>query len=162
VDQTGKTFGTVVSVDTTANTLTLSIGSENGPPTQKTFSITSATTITRQDSAVTLASLTAGTNVYVKFSTSAPTVATSIYVVVPPVRTAAYGKLVSVDTTANTITPGGDAGKTTTWPIDPTASVTLNGVASTLGALPIGASVKLQLTSDGKTALTIAASAEYK
>ncbi len=74
--------------------------------------------------------------------------------------TEAHGSLVSTDTAANTITLAGHDGTSATYHLTSTTLISLNGQASTLGALPAGAEVEIQLAADGVTALSINAEME--
>jgi hypothetical protein len=152
-----NSFGSVVSVDTVNNTITVNVGDENHATTQTTFNVTPTTTIVNGSTSVTLASLNVGTLVKVRTADGDPTTATAIRVIVADdeEHLHAAGSLVSVDTVNNTITLQGEHQVQTTYTLDPAATITLDGSPSTLSAPPVGAEVELRLAVGGTTALSV-------
>jgi len=158
--QGGQYFGSVVSVDTTADTITVSTFAQASAVKDKTFKVPSTTTITVDGQPSTLAalgSLTAGAQVFLQVSPTDPTTATSIAAVGPHVE----GTVASVDATADTITLAGTAGAADqTYTVGATAAITSSGAASTLSAITAGTNVQIWLSAiDGTTAVAIDAGA---
>jgi hypothetical protein len=158
--QGGQYFGSVVSVDTTADMITISTFAQASAVKNKTFNVPSSTTITVDGQPSTLAalgSLTAGAHVSLQVSSTDATTAASIAAVGPHVE----GPVVSVDATDNTITLAGIAGAANeTYTVSPTAAITSAGAASTLSAITAGTNVQIWLSAiDGTTAVAIDAGA---
>ena len=152
----GAFFGSVASVDATANTVTLSTFAQNSAVQSKTFKVTTTTTITVDGQPATLAalgSLTSGAHVVLQVSATDKTTATSIAAVGPHVE----GPVVSVDTAAGTITLQGQNGAAnTTYTVGTTAAITVGGAASTLSTVTAGANVQLWLSaSNGTTVVAV-------
>jgi hypothetical protein len=142
-------FGTIVSVDTVANTITVNVGSEHAAPQQMTFKVDPAATITVAGVAATLGSLPAGAWVHLRLSQTDPTDAVDIRVFGKHVE----GSVASVDTGAGTITLNGeDGGAPQTYNVDPSAVITLaDGSAGTLASITAGMDVNLKFSIDGTT-----------
>lgn len=135
-------FGTVASVDTTARTITLTVLGDKGATSTKTFTVTDTTTITANDQPLALGNLPVGLKVFIVANPAAPTVATKIVAVAASTE----GKVLSVDTTLNTITLAGQDGKPArTFTVSSTATITVNNVPATLADIAVGTQVKLQL-----------------
>jgi hypothetical protein len=157
--------GPVVSVDTTADTITL-LGGPGG--TNTTYTVTSTTTIILNGAPSTLSAITAGTNVELELAADGTMVLTLLAETPPPPNGGgdgggqhenqdAAGSVVSVDTTANTITLVNASGVSTTYHLTSTTTITLNGAPAPLSALLAGTNAELQLDSDGATVLSIQA-----
>jgi hypothetical protein len=146
--------GTVTSVDTTADTISIS-NPVNGSSAPTTYTLASNATITADGATTTLGSLLAGAHVALQLSTAnGATTVTSITAISQNVS----GTVSSVDTTANTITLTGFDGGSTTYPVGSSATISLDGSTSTLGALTAGTSAQLTLSAlDGKTVTKIQA-----
>ena len=127
----GGEFGTVVSV--TPTTITVARTSEHHNTKQDTFTVTSATTITADGTAVDLSSLTAGTWVGIQTSSADTTTATSITIINHHIE----GTVTAVDTTANTLTLTGEEGGSTTYTLTSGAIITVDGTSSTLSAVTL-------------------------
>ncbi|HET6246193.1 MAG TPA: hypothetical protein VFE47_00695 [Tepidisphaeraceae bacterium] len=149
--QNAGIFGSVVSVDTTADTITVSATNPWGPVKQTTFKLTSATTISADSATVTLADLSAGTLVCVQTSSTDASTATSITAIDKRVG----GVVSAIDTTADTIAITDPSGTATTFSISSSATVTLDGTASTLASVTVGANVQLTLSALGGTVISI-------
>jgi hypothetical protein len=156
-DDHGGAFGSVVSVDTAANKITLKVTSEHAAAKQTTFTVGTGATITVDGATATLASLTAGTWVAVQTSSADPTTVTSIIAFGKRVE----GTVTAVDTTANTITlTGHDGGTATTYKVPTTATITFDGASAALSAITVGSEALIKLSaSDATTALSIDAAA---
>jgi hypothetical protein len=156
-DDHGGAFGSVVSVDTAANKITLKVTSEHAAAKQTTFTIGAGATITVDGATATLASLTAGTWVAVQTSSAEPTTVTSIIAFGKRVE----GTVTAVDTTANTITlTGHDGGTATTYKVPTTATISFDGASAALSAITVGSEALIKLSaSDATTALSIDAAA---
>ena len=138
---------TVVSIDTTADTITVSTLNQ-GATTQTTYTLDPSATITADGAATPLASLSAGAHVLVTLSATSATTATSIAAFSQIVT----GTVTSFDTTADTITVTNHNGNSTTYPVSSTATITINGATGTLAGISDGARVSLKLSAlDGKT-----------
>ncbi|MDB5289468.1 MAG: Hemolysin-type calcium-binding protein, partial [Phycisphaerales bacterium] len=139
----GGAFGSVVSVDATANKITLKVTSEHSAAKQTTFTVAAGATITVDGAATPLGSLTAGTWVAVETSSTDPTTVTSI---------TAFGRRVegtvsAVDTTANTITlTGHEGGTPTTYKVSATATITFNGATAPLSSITVNSEALLKLS----------------
>lgn len=144
-------LGAVVSVDATADTITVAVGNPFGPPKNVTFKLTATTTLTADGTTVALSSLTAGEFVNVQASSSDPTTATSITVLDRHV----FGSVTAVDTTANTITLTGPGGVATTYTLNAKATIEVDGAASTLSAVTISSNAGLTLSALDGTVLDV-------
>ncbi len=153
-----KRFGTVVSVDTAASKITLTVGSEHGTAKQTTFGVDPAATVTVDGAASTLSSLTGGVWVAVQTSTTDPTVATAITVF----GHRAEGIVSAVDNTANTITlQGHDGAASTTYKLGTGVAVTVDDATSALSAVVVGDKAELRLSAlDPTTAIRVDASTQ--
>jgi hypothetical protein len=140
-----------LSVDTVANSITISAGNPWGAPKKSTFTLTSSTTITADGATVSLANLTAGALVCIQTSSSAATTPTSITVVDPRVG----GTVTAVDTTGDTITITDPTGATKTFSFTSSTMVSEDGSAGTIADITAGAHVQLVLSALGGTVLGI-------
>ncbi|HZK82988.1 MAG TPA: hypothetical protein VFC46_18030, partial [Humisphaera sp.] len=148
-----RAVGTVTSIDTTANTITItSLFAGSATPT--TYTLGAGVTLTANGATTALSSLSAGANVVLQLTTIGTTTTVTSITALPQ---RAGGVVTSIDTTADTITITPNNGAAAqTFPVSSTATVTLNGVTSTLAGLTPGLHVQLQLSSlDGKTVLSI-------
>ena len=157
--------GTVTAIDTTANTI--AIADRSGAAT--TYTLNAAVTVTLAGVASTLAAVTTSTHVQLKLSAIDGTVLSietdpqENLVVPPPPNgmptqpSGVGGVVVSVDSTANTITLKNEDAIQTTYTLAATGTVTLDGVASTLSAIVAGDLTQLQLSADGTTVTSVAA-----
>ena len=160
--------GAVTAVNTTANTITLA-GRKGGTPT--TYNIGATTTVTVDGATGTLAGISVGSKVELKLSALDPTAVLSVNARTAPPgghgegqhhqQRFAGGSVVSVDTAAtpNTITLSvagehGAAATSTTYNVDPAATITADGGAVTLDKLVAGVKVKLQLSATDPTTAT--------
>jgi small nuclear ribonucleoprotein (snRNP)-like protein len=135
--------GTVVSVDTTANTVTISTGGAGGSTSQATYTVDPAATITANGAAVTLADLTANVKVVLTVSSSAPTTATAIKAIATKVN----GFVTAVDSAKGTISVAAHKGATaTTYTVPSAATITINHVAGSLADIAVGSIVHLQFS----------------
>ncbi len=144
-------LGPVISTDATADTITLTASNPWGPPKQTTFKVTSTTAITADGNTVALSALTAGTLVAVQTSGADSTTATSITALDRRVG----GVVTAIDTTADTITIKDPSGTSTTYTVSPTATVTLDGTASTFSAITTTLHVQLKLAALDGTVTSI-------
>jgi Cu/Ag efflux protein CusF len=150
-DHSLEVNATVVSVDTTAQTITVSTN-DQGSSATTTYTVDPSAKITADGAATTLASLLAGANV--ELTISASSASTAIAIAARSQHVA--GTLASVDATAKTITLTSHDGTSTTYPLSDTATIIRDGVASTLSNLVVGDRIGLQLSAfDGKTATAI-------
>ncbi|HWE01727.1 MAG TPA: hypothetical protein VG326_04895 [Tepidisphaeraceae bacterium] len=140
--QNSVAFGALVSVDATANTITLSSGGyDSSTPTQTTYTLGAAATITADGAAATLGSLAVGDQIILKLSSTTPITVTSI----KATGKGLGGEVTAVDTTADTITltpDGGGASTTVTIPSG--AAITVNGATGALSGVTVGAQVHIQ------------------
>ena len=147
-----RVFGTLVSADPAAGTITVSVASEQGTAQQKTFTVSSGAAITLGDAAATLASLPAGVWVSVQTSPTDPTNATAV-------RAAgrqAEGVVTAVDAANNTITVTGEAGAPRTFAVAANATVEVSDAAGALSAVTVGSRVELKLSAtDGTTVVSL-------
>jgi len=139
-------FGTVSAIVTTpgsgVGTITVTVLGDKAAATPKKFNVTAGTVITANDAAVSLDNLPLNVKVFVVTSPADPTTATKIVVVAATTE----GKVLAVDTTANTITLKGVDGKPArVFTVAANAAITVNGVPATLADIVVGAEVKLQL-----------------
>ncbi|HZK80352.1 MAG TPA: hypothetical protein VFC46_04775, partial [Humisphaera sp.] len=151
-------YGSLVSVDTVNNTIT--IQSEHSQ-TPTTYTLAPMATITLNGAADTFGALPIGASIHLTVTPNTTTALTVNAQTQPAQGQHANGALVSVNTVNNTIAIQTEHSQMpTTYTLDPMATITLNGVASTLGALPIGINIQLTLAANGTTALSIKASAD--
>ncbi|HWE95608.1 MAG TPA: hypothetical protein VG269_16710, partial [Tepidisphaeraceae bacterium] len=156
-DVHGGAFGSVVSVDTAANKITISVTSEHAAAKQTTFTVGAGATITVDGATATLADLGAGTWVAIQTSSTDATTATSIIAFGKRVE----GTVTAVDTTANTITlTGHNGGTATTYKVPSTATITFNGATAALSAITVNSEALIKLSAtDPTTAVSIDAAA---
>jgi|GEM_PF-4336506 len=154
--QQGTIFGSLVSSDTTANTITVSIHPEHGTASQVTFTLSSTATITLNGSPATLANLPAG--VWVGLTTDPASAATTVTAINAMSRQV-EGVVSAVDPTASTITITlEDNGGSQTFPVASDASIEVNGTSSTLASVTAGQQVEMKLSAtDGQTVVSLEA-----
>ena len=143
-----KSFGSVVSVDTGANTITISVGSEHAAPQNETFTLAAGAAITADGAAVTLADLAAGTWVRIATDPNDATIATAI----SAISRRAEGNVTAVD--ASTITVAHDHGIPQVFNVDSNTKVVINGVAGTLADITVGMEVHISVSSLDATLAT--------
>jgi len=153
--QQGTVFGSLVSSDTTTNTIRVSIHAEHGTASQVTFTLSSTATITLNGSPATLANLPAGVWVGLTTDPASATTVTAINAMSRQVE----GVVSAVDTTASTITITlEDNGGSQTFSVASDASIEVNGSSSTLSSVTTGQQVEMKLsTTDGQTVLSLEA-----
>jgi hypothetical protein len=146
--------GAIVSVDTLNSKITLSVQKDGVPAVQTTFSVDPAAKITLDGAVVTLDKLGAGLRVEFVTSPADPTVITEIDA--QSQRT--DGTVSAVDPIAGTITLAASEGHPArVFTVASGAPVTLNGAASTLGAIPLNAHAVLTLNAlDGSVTKIVA------
>ena len=145
-------FGQLTAVNTDANTITVTTRSEHGPDQVKTLNVTSATTVSVDGTTATLATLPLNSWVHLKLSTTDATSVTAIQAFGKRVE----GTVVSVNTDANTITlTDHETEAQATYNISNSASVTLNGAASTLASITTGMDVRLKFSADNSSVVSI-------
>jgi hypothetical protein len=135
--------GTVV--DTTATSITVSNTADDGTTTQTTYNVSPTATITADSAAVTIDQLAAGTKVRLTLD---PADATSV-TAIKAVGTEVEGRLSAIDTTAGTITLAGKDGTAgLTYTIPSTATVKVDGVASSLtdALITVGSKVEIHFS----------------
>ncbi len=138
----------IVSVDPTANTITVS-RTRRHQTTQATFNVSPTATITVDGTATTLAQLP--TNVPVTLTTD-PTNATTV-TAVAAVGQDVKGSVTAVDTTNNTLTVAGQGGApAATYNVGPTVTITVNGQTGALAGIPVGSMVDIRLSALDATA----------
>ena len=145
-------FGQLTSVDTGAGTVTVTTRSEHGPDQVKTL-IVSATAIIAVDGTVTtLGNLPVNSWVHLKLSATDPTTAIAIQAFGKRVE----GVVVSVDTNAKTVTlTDHQTNAQTTYNVSDSATVTIDGAASTLASLTAQMEVRLKFSADNLTVVSI-------
>lgn len=145
-------FGQLTAVDTTANTITVTLRSEHGADQVKTLNVTPSTTIMSDGAATTLGALPLNSWVHLKLSTTDATAVTSVQAFGKRVE----GTLVSADTGASTITvTDHETNAQTTYNVSNTATITVNGASSTLGGLTMGMELRLKFSADNATVVAI-------
>jgi hypothetical protein len=149
--------GVIVSVGATSDPLTITLKGVEGQP-DRTFAVSATATITVDGNPVLLGSLPAGLKVKLTLNGATPPVVTAIVAAPGPV---VEGKVAAVNASADprTITVKGvDGQPDRVFVVPATATVTLNGAAVALGAVPVGAGVRIQLSAlSATTAVTVAA-----
>jgi hypothetical protein len=153
-----RAVGTVTGIDTTANTITIS-SLFAGSATPTTYTLAAGAMLTANGATAALSSLSAGANVILQLTTIGTTTTVGSIAALPQ---HAGGVVGAVDTTNDTITiTPNNGGAAQTFPVSSSATVTLNGAATTLAGLTAGVHVQLQLSAlDGKTVLSIRASGQ--
>ncbi|MDB5299191.1 MAG: hypothetical protein JWO87_854, partial [Phycisphaerales bacterium] len=153
----GGSFGSVVSTDTTAGSVTVNLRSEFGPPTQTTFTLAPGATVTVDGVAASLASLVAGEKISWTLSPTDSTKVTAIIAVGRRVE----GLVSAIDTTAKTVTLQGHEGNgPQTFTLTDATVVTVSGAAGSLSGVSVGMFAELQLAAaDATKVLTLSASA---
>ncbi|MDB5300178.1 MAG: Hemolysin-type calcium-binding region [Phycisphaerales bacterium] len=154
----GKNYvgGTLVSVDATASTITLTVDGVN-----KTFAVSSTAVVYSNGAVATLAELAVGARTYLKLSsdgTTAVAIAASTHSESEGGEQQATwitGSIVSVDTTAKKITVAVAGGSTTTYNLTDTTSVYLNGTKAAPSVITAGQAAALKIAADGTTVLAI-------
>ncbi|HZK82141.1 MAG TPA: hypothetical protein VFC46_13760, partial [Humisphaera sp.] len=136
--------GTLVSVDTTADTITISTAADDGAAaTSTTYTLDPAVTITADGAASTLGALAIGDSIALTLNTATPAAVTAIVATGSKVE----GSVTAVDTTAGTITlTPENGGAAATYTIPSAATITVDGAAGTLAGIAVGMSVKIQLS----------------
>jgi hypothetical protein len=152
-------FASVVSTDTTANTVTVT-SPFGGQSTQTTYNVSPTATITIDGAASALGQLTANVPVILRTDPADATTVTSITAVGREVE----GRVTAVDTTNSTITLAGRGGAAgTTYTLGPSATITVNGATGTLAQVIAGATAELRLSAlDGTTVISMHASSAMR
>jgi hypothetical protein len=146
--------GSVVGVDAAASTITVST-MNSGVATQTTFTVAPTATLTIDGVAATLDQFVAGVRVSLKTDPMDATVVASITATGKQVE----GRVSAVDPVSSTLTIAARRGvAATTYVIGPTVPVAINGAASTLAAMVVGAKAELRLSAlDGITVISVRA-----
>ena len=147
-----SSYGTLVSVDTTANTIILSSnGWGSATATQTTYTLGAGATITADGATATLGGLAVGDQIALSLSSTTPATVTSI----KATGKSLDGQVTAVDTTANTITLTPDDGSaSTTVTIPAGATITVNGASGALSGITAGAQVHIQYSALDNTQIT--------
>jgi hypothetical protein len=148
-NQQNSAFGTLVSADIAAGTITLATASEHGPSSESTFTLASGATVTLNGAASTLGALPTGVWVGLQLDPASPTTAKSVNAIGKRTE----GTLTAIDTTANTFTVTLEESTTVqTFTLAGNAIIEANGSAAMLATLPLGSKVEFRLSAvDGKT-----------
>ncbi len=142
-------FGSVASVDTTLDTVTLNIN-RHGTSTQSTYTLSPTATITADGSAITLNQLNAGEKVDLRLD---PT--TSAVTAITAVAPRAEGVVTAVDTTNGTVTiTSRREGSPTTYTIPAAATITIDGAAGSLAGVTVGSEVELNFSAQNPATIT--------
>jgi len=154
--------GSIVSVDTTAHTVTVSVA--GGAIT--TFTLTSDTAVYLNGTQTTAAAIVAGQAAALKIAADGSTVlAIGVEKQNDPTPTGTQshgnyvsGTVVSIDTVANTITVAVSGASNGTFNLTSSTVIYFDGAVSTLSAITTGARISMALASDGKTVLAMGSS----
>lgn len=145
-------LGVITAVDTTAGTITVSVGSEDHATTSVTFKTTATTTYTADGTTISLSSLSAGELVDVMTAPTDPTTATAITALDRRV----WGVVTAVDTTANTISLTVDGSSTpTVYTLNSAATFDINGSTGTLSSVTVNSPAGLRLAALDGTVLEV-------
>ena len=160
--------GSVVSVDTNANTVTIAVAGG----TQTTYNLTGSTLVYQDGTRTTASAIAAGQAATLKIAADGSTVlAIGVENQSDPSQQNnndggeingqfVRGTVVSVDTTANTITVAVSGGANTTYQLTSNTVIYLNSAVSTLGSFTGGVYVGLVIGSDGSTVLALGGSTQ--
>ena len=145
-------FATLDSVDTGANTITITQRSEHSTAASQTLNLTNSTTITLDGVTTTLASLPTGAWIHLDLSPTSATTVTAIQAF----GKRAEGSFVSADAGAKTITVvDHETDSNTTFNLADTFTVTINGAASALANLISGMELRLKFSADNSKVVDI-------
>lgn len=143
-------FGTVVSVDAVAGTITVSSSRSRGKATQTTCNVSPTASIMVDGTTATLDQLVAGVKVTLKADPMDAALVASITAVGQKVE----GRVLSVDTVAGTVTLAGRHGAAgATYTVGKDAVITVNDQAGALAGIAAGAQVEIQLSALDSTAV---------
>ena len=147
-------YGTLVSVDTTANTITLTTNDwGSSTPTQTTYTLGDGATITADGATATLGALAVGDQIDLSLTSATPATVTAIKATGKTLG----GQVTAVDTTAGTITLTPDDGSaSTTVTIPSTATIKVDGAAGTLAGVTTGSQVIIRYSAlDNTTVVNV-------
>jgi hypothetical protein len=156
--------GTLGAVDAAAATVTVSHTTGNGTTRTTTVPVDAAAEVTLDGAAVTLADLPTGARIGVTGTVTNGVPAATVLTAVSSWQFTLSGTVAAADGVLSTLTVRRSPADITTVTVDASATVRLNHATVALGALPVGATVKVTGTGSvtGTTVTAVEAHAPKK